>query len=115
MPSKRSFFPIEAYSAMETRQWRRVEGVWEPGRCPRSCVGIGKDGKLLNWAETNPAVRVGAYGISLGRGRVLVTESEYEGAPLGLYRMEGQNSKLEKINVPNEFSGFVQAGCCAEI
>ena len=98
-------------------QWRRVEGVWEPGRCPRSSVGIGKDGNLLNWAELNPAVRVGACGVALG-GRDLVTGSEYQGAPHGFYMVEmkkGGNCKLEKISVPNEFSGFVQSGCCVEI
>ncbi|GMI71491.1 Kelch repeat F-box 1, KISS ME DEADLY 2 [Hibiscus trionum] len=103
---------------LKSGQWRRVEGVWEPGRCPRSSVGIGKDGKLLNWAEISPAVRVGACGIDLGGGRVLVTGSEYQGAPLGFYSagmMEGQNSKLEKLNVPNEFFRFVQSGCYAEI
>ncbi|KAE8723974.1 Ureide permease 2 isoform 1 [Hibiscus syriacus] len=103
---------------LKSGQWRRVEGVWEPGRCPRSSVGIGKDGKLLNWAEIDPAVRVGACGINLGGGRVLVTGSEYQGAPFGFYNVEmkeGQNSTLKKLNVPIEFSGFVQSGCYAEI
>ncbi|KAB2090297.1 hypothetical protein ES319_A03G115200v1 [Gossypium barbadense] len=90
---------------LKSGQWRRVEGVWEPGRCPRSCVGMGKDGKLVNWAELNPAVRVGACGISLG-GRVLVTGSGYQGGPHGYYMVEikeGQNSKWEKLTVPDEF------------
>ncbi|OMO72007.1 hypothetical protein COLO4_27889 [Corchorus olitorius] len=98
-------------------QWRRVEDVWQPGRCPRSIVGIGKDGKLLNWAELDPAVRVGACGVTLG-SRVLVTGSEYQGAPHGFFMVEmkeGQTGKLEKISVPEEFSGFVQSGCCVEI
>ncbi|KAK8655806.1 hypothetical protein V6N13_108372 [Hibiscus sabdariffa] len=102
---------------LKSGQWRRVEGVWEAGRCPRSCVGIGKDGKLVNWAEVNPAVRVGACGIPLG-GRVLITGSEYQGAPHGVYTLEmkeGQNSKSEKLDVPDDFSGFVQSGCDAEI
>ncbi|XVE91615.1 hypothetical protein REPUB_Repub01dG0025500 [Reevesia pubescens] len=102
---------------LKSGQWRRVEGVWEPGRCPRSSVGIGKDGKLFNWAELDPAVRFGPCGITLG-GRVFVTVSEYQGAPHGFYMVEmkaGQNGKLEKISVPDEFSGFVQSGCCVEI
>ncbi|XVE74341.1 hypothetical protein DITRI_Ditri12bG0009400 [Diplodiscus trichospermus] len=43
---------------------------------------------------------------------------ECEGAPHGFYMAEmkeGQNGKLEKISVPDEFSGFVQSGCCVEI
>ncbi|KAK8260012.1 hypothetical protein V6Z11_D13G094400 [Gossypium hirsutum] len=98
-------------------EWRVAEGIWEPGQCPRSSVGIGKGGKLMNWAELNTAVRVGARGIMLG-GRVLVTGSEYQGGPHGFYMVEvkeGQIGKLEKINVPDEFSGFVQSGCFVEI
>ncbi|KAK8686836.1 hypothetical protein V6N13_125853 [Hibiscus sabdariffa] len=102
---------------LKSGEWRRVEGVWEAGRCPRSCVGMGNDGKLLNWAEVKPGVGVGACGISFG-GRVLITGSEYQGAPHGFYMTEmkeGQISKLEKLNVPDEYSGFVQSGCEAEI
>ncbi|KAL4283050.1 hypothetical protein GQ457_16G024300 [Hibiscus cannabinus] len=103
---------------LKSGQWRRVEGVWEPGRCPRSSVGIGRDGKLLNWADIDPTVRVGARGVDLGGGRVLITASECQGAAIGLYgaeMKEGQKSKLEKLNVPGKFSGFVQSGCYAEI
>ncbi|XVF03206.1 hypothetical protein REPUB_Repub04eG0241500 [Reevesia pubescens] len=102
---------------LKSGQWGLVEGIWEPGRCPRSSIGVGKDGILLNWAELDPAVRVGSCGVTLG-GRVLVTGSEYQGAPHGLYMVEmkeWQNSKLEKISVPDEFSGIIQSGCCVEI
>ncbi|KAE8678391.1 Ureide permease 2 isoform 1 [Hibiscus syriacus] len=99
---------------LKSGEWRRVEGVWEPDQCPRSCVGIGKYGKLLNWTELNPVVLVGACGIPLG-GRVLITGSEYQGAPHGFYMAEGQNGKLKKLDVPHEFSGFVQSGCSAEL
>ncbi|XP_022775763.1 F-box/kelch-repeat protein At1g15670-like [Durio zibethinus] len=102
---------------LKSGQWRRVEGVWEHGRCPRSSVGIGKDGKLFDWAELDAAVGVGACGITLG-GRVLLTGSKYQGTSHGFYMVkmkEGQNGKLEKISVPDEFSGFVQSGCCVEI
>ncbi|GMI87442.1 hypothetical protein HRI_002413500 [Hibiscus trionum] len=98
-------------------EWRVAEGVWEAGRCPRSSIGIGKDGDLMNWGEVDPAVRVGSCGITLG-DRVLVTGSEYQGGHHGFYMVEskgGQNGKLKKISVPDEFSGFVQSGCCVEI
>ncbi|KAF5735711.1 Galactose oxidase/kelch repeat superfamily protein [Tripterygium wilfordii] len=98
-------------------QWRPVEGVWEAGGCPRTCVGVGKDGQLVNWAELDPAVRVGICGVTLG-SRALVTGSGYQGGPHGFYMMEmrgGQNSKLEDINVSDEFLGFVQSGCSVEI
>jgi hypothetical protein len=103
----------------ESGQWRIEEEVWEPGRgkCPRSCVGLGKDVKLVNWAGLVPAVQTAACGVVLDN-RVLITGSEYQGAPHGFYMLgmkEGQNSKIEKIIVPEEFSGFVQSGCCVEI
>lgn len=98
-------------------QWKRVEGIWEAGRCPRSNVGVGKDGRIFSWSELDSVVRAGLCGVALG-DRVLVTGSEYQGAPSGFYLAEigeGQKVKLEKINVPDEFSGFVQSGCCVEI
>jgi hypothetical protein len=48
----------------------------------------------------------------------MVSGSDSPGAPQGFYMVEmkdGQNGQLEKINVPEEFSGFVQSGCCVEI
>ncbi|KAM7278941.1 hypothetical protein ACFE04_006075 [Oxalis oulophora] len=103
----------------ESGQWRLEEEVWESGRgkCPRSCVGLGKDGKLVNWPGLDPAVQTAACGVMLDN-RVLITGSEYQGAPHGFYMLEmkeGQKGKMEKITVPEEFSGFVQSGCCVEI
>ncbi|KAJ6702776.1 F-BOX/KELCH-REPEAT PLANT-LIKE PROTEIN [Salix viminalis] len=77
----------------------------------------GKDGKLMSWADLDPMVRVGARGITLG-SRALLTGSDNQGSPVEFYLIEmkeGQSGKLEKITVPDEFSGFVQSGCCVEI
>lgn len=97
--------------------WTRMDLVWEPGRCPRSSVGdvVRKDGKLVSWAESDSAVRVRTCGVMLGTKLTLVTGSEYQGAPQGFYILDGQNGKLVRISVPDEFSGFVQSGCCVEI
>ncbi|CAL8998402.1 unnamed protein product [Prunus brigantina] len=99
-------------------RWRRVDGAWEVGQCPRQCVGVGRDGKLTSWSELDSAVRVGTCGVTVGGG-TLVMGSEYQGAKQGFYMVEemkgGQNGKLERISVPDEFSGFVQSGCCVEI
>lgn len=100
-------------------QWRRVDGVWEAGRCPRSCVVVGKNGKVVNRSEVDMGLRVGVCGVMVGSGNTLVTGSECEGAPHGFYLVEkieeGQNRELTKITVPDGFSGFVQSGCCVEI
>lgn len=100
-----------------TSQWRRVEEAWEVDRCPRACVGVGKDGELVCWADSDSAVRVGVCAVGLGE-RTLVAGSAYLGAPQGVFLVEmkeGQNGKLERIDVPEGFSGFVQSGCCVEI
>ncbi|XP_030441980.2 F-box/kelch-repeat protein At2g44130-like [Syzygium oleosum] len=100
-----------------TGEWRRAEGVWEPGRCPSSCAAVGGDGRAFNWADSDAAVRAGTCRVDLGGGggRTLVVGSEYEGAPQGFYVAQGQNGKLEKIDVPEKFSGFARTGCCVEV
>ncbi|KAL2343327.1 hypothetical protein Fmac_004612 [Flemingia macrophylla] len=98
-------------------RWSVAEGVWEAGGCPRSCVGVGKDGKVVSWRGLDPGLRVGVCGVRVGT-RVVMTGSEYEGAPHGFYLMEmeqGQNRNLTKITPPDGYSGFVQSGCCVEI
>nr|XP_043609470.1 F-box/kelch-repeat protein At2g44130-like [Erigeron canadensis] len=101
-----------------TGAWRRVDDVWGVSRCPRSCVAVGQDGNLTSWDQYLPAVQVGTCGVDLG-DRVLVTGSAYQGAPQAVYVMEktnqGQNGKFVKVDVPDEFSGFVQSGCLVEI
>ncbi|OWM73400.1 F-box/kelch-repeat protein At2g44130-like [Punica granatum] len=94
-------------------EWRRVDGAWELGQCPRSCVGMGKDGRLVSWAEPNSQVGVGACGVALGELTIL-TGSEYQGAPQAFY-FGGQDGKFARISVPEEFTGFFQSGCCVEI
>ncbi|KAG6605867.1 F-box/kelch-repeat protein, partial [Cucurbita argyrosperma subsp. argyrosperma] len=102
---------------LDSGEWRVVDQAWETGRCPRACVGMGKDGKLKNWSESAPSVRVGACGMVIGT-QLLVTGSEYQGAPQNFCLMEkeeGQNSKITKMSIPEEYSGFVQSGCCVEV
>ncbi|XP_038900934.1 F-box/kelch-repeat protein At2g44130-like [Benincasa hispida] len=102
---------------IDSGEWRVVDQAWEAGRCPRACVGMDKDGKLTNWSESAPAVRVGACGTVIGT-RTVVTGSEYQGGPQNFHLMEtegGQNGKMSKINVPEEYSGYVQSGCCVEV
>jgi len=101
-----------------TGAWRRVEGVWRVSRCPRSCVAVGQNGNFTSWDLYEPGVQVATCGVDLG-DRVLVTGSAYQGAPLAVYVVgktdQGQNGKSIKIDVPNEFSGFVQSACLVEI
>nr|GME15041.1 F-box/kelch-repeat protein At1g15670-like [Ipomoea batatas] len=99
---------------LSSGEWKRVDDAWGANRCPRACVGIGKDGNLLCWAESDPEIRVGACGIDLGE-MTIVTGAAYQGAPHGFFFTGGQNGKLLKIDVPDEFLGFVQSGCAVEI
>ncbi|XP_071690435.1 F-box/kelch-repeat protein At2g44130-like [Rutidosis leptorrhynchoides] len=97
--------------------WRRVDEVWGVSRCPRSCVAVGQNGKLVSWNEVEPAVQVGTCGVDL-EDRVLVTGSTYQGAPQAVFvgnKIKGQIGKLVKMDVPDEFSGFVQSGCLVDI
>ncbi|KAI3867779.1 hypothetical protein MKX03_013555 [Papaver bracteatum] len=99
-----------------TGEWKRVEEAWTVGKCPRACVGVGKDGKsLVNFSELDSLVGVGTCAVELGNRINLVTGVTYLGAPQGFFLVEGQNGKLVKIDVPEEFSGFVQSGCSIEI
>ncbi|ONH95690.1 hypothetical protein PRUPE_7G085300 [Prunus persica] len=95
-------------------QWRRVEDAWRAGQCPRSCVGVGKDGKLFCWGDCDSRVRVGTSAVELGPW-ALVSGSAYQGGAQGSFLVEGQNGKLKNVEAPDEFSGFVQSGCCVEI
>ncbi|KAJ4970943.1 hypothetical protein NE237_004042 [Protea cynaroides] len=97
-------------------RWRRVEEVWVGDRCPRGCVDVGKDGKLICWADADAAVEAGACAVGLGE-KTLVAGWAHLGAPQGVFLAQnrGKNDKLEKIDMPDQFSGFIQAGCFVEI
>ncbi|KAH6812747.1 hypothetical protein C2S51_021765 [Perilla frutescens var. frutescens] len=111
----------EVYDMAGGGGWRTVEGAWPVSRCPRSCVGVKRGGNgisLVCWAEAEAeaAVQVGVCGVEIGRRWTLVTGAAYQGAPHGFYlREEGQNGKLTKVNVCDEYAGYVQSGCCVEI
>ncbi|KAG6570334.1 F-box/kelch-repeat protein, partial [Cucurbita argyrosperma subsp. argyrosperma] len=102
---------------LDSGEWRVVDQAWETGRCPRACVGMDKEGRLTNWSEWEAAFQVGTCGVVIG-SQTVVTGSEYQGAAQNFYvmeREEGENSKMTKINVPEEYSGYVQSGCCVEV
>ncbi|OMO68741.1 Kelch repeat type 1 [Corchorus olitorius] len=95
-------------------QWRLVEEAWKASQCPRSCVGVGKEKKLFSWAECDAAVRVGACAVPMGDW-TFVSGSAYQGGPQGFFLVDGQTGKFKSIDVPVEFSGFIQSGCCVDI
>ncbi|KAK6244022.1 hypothetical protein QUC31_010431 [Theobroma cacao] len=97
-----------------TGQWRRVEEAWKGSQCPRSCVGVGKEKKFFCWADCDSAIRVGVCAVPLGES-TFVSGSAYQGGPQGFFLVDGQNGQFKSIDVPAEFSGFVQSGCCVDI
>ncbi|KAM2638544.1 hypothetical protein EV1_022898 [Malus domestica] len=111
--------PVPQYPNGMPWWWGLEDKAWNAGHCPRHCVGVvGENGRLVSWGELDSAVRVGTCGVML-QGGTLVVGSEYQGASQGFYMAEemkgGQNGKSDMISVLDEFSGFVQSGCCAEI
>ncbi|KAK4788912.1 hypothetical protein SAY86_020231 [Trapa natans] len=97
--------------------WRRVDGAWERSQCPRSCVGAGKKGGIVSWAEVDPKVRVGMCVVAMGPV-ALVSGAQYQGGPHGFYLAwagDGKKGDFERVTVPEEYSGYVQSGCCVEI
>ncbi|KAL3719827.1 hypothetical protein ACJRO7_004758 [Eucalyptus globulus] len=86
------------------REWRRAERVWPLERCPSLCIGAGRDERLFDWARLDLAIRVETCRVELGGGRTL-----------GFYVAEGQNKKLERINMPDKFSEFARTGCRVEV
>ncbi|XVF75992.1 hypothetical protein PTKIN_Ptkin13bG0231800 [Pterospermum kingtungense] len=99
---------------LKTGQWSRLEEVWKANQCPRSCVGVGKEKKLFNWADCDSAIRVGVCAVPSGEG-TFVSGSAYQGGPQGFFLADEYSGKLRHIDVPLEFSGFVQSGCCVDI
>ncbi|KAB2066126.1 hypothetical protein ES319_A09G138000v1 [Gossypium barbadense] len=99
---------------LRTGEWRRIEEAWKESQCPRSCVGVGKEQKLFYWGDCDSAIRVGACAVPLGE-RTLVCGSAYQGGPQGFFLVEGHGERFKRIDVPPQFSGFVQSGCSLDI
>ncbi|XP_021893975.1 F-box/kelch-repeat protein At2g44130-like [Carica papaya] len=99
---------------LRTGEWKRVEEAWKTDRSARSYLGIDKDGKLICWAEKDPRVRDGVCAVQVS-DRTVLSGSAYQGGPQGIFVVEGQNGKLKKVEVVDEFCGLVQSGCCVEI
>ncbi|KAL3719833.1 hypothetical protein ACJRO7_004764 [Eucalyptus globulus] len=114
----RSFWVVSGYGTEDQGRFEgstEAERVWPPKRCPSSRVGEGRDGQLFDWAGSNPVVRAETCWVELGGGQTLVAGAEYEGGQQGFYVAEGQNKKLERINVPDKFSEFARTRCRVEV
>ncbi|KAF2307729.1 hypothetical protein GH714_031260 [Hevea brasiliensis] len=95
-------------------QWRKVENAWKENRCPKSCIGVDKDGKFLIWSGSERVVKAGVCGVHSSEW-TMVSGSEYQGGPQEFYMIEGQNGKWKRLEVQEGFSGLVQSGCSVEI
>ncbi|KAJ6425729.1 hypothetical protein OIU84_026329 [Salix udensis] len=70
-------------------KWKRVDDAWKVAQeqCPRSSLGVGRDGHLFSWAESVSEVKVGTCGVQLGE-RTFLSGSGYEGGPQGFFACE---------------------------
>lgn len=99
----------------KTGKWRRVDSAWCGDISPRSVVGVGREGELYSWAAVAAAATttgVTAEGIV---GVNMVDKAIVFMGKSGIFMGEGQNGKFERMEVPEEFSGFVQSACYTEI
>ncbi|KAL3719823.1 hypothetical protein ACJRO7_004754 [Eucalyptus globulus] len=93
------------FSGYGTEDQGRFKGSAEVYDFRTGGVAAGEEGVAAE-AGLDPVVRAETCPVKLGGGRTLVAGAEYEGGWQGFYMAEGQNKKLERINVPNKFSEF---------
>ncbi|KAL6986867.1 hypothetical protein U1Q18_041448 [Sarracenia purpurea var. burkii] len=113
-----------------TRQWNLVQDDFlEAAMCPRTCVDGGdarlflcrndsvmvcKDAKWQVLAGVPAEVRNVAY-VTAWQDKLLVIGSGKFGEPHKGYVMDLKKSTWTKLELPPEYSGHVQSGCCLEI
>ncbi|GMH08229.1 hypothetical protein Nepgr_010069 [Nepenthes gracilis] len=112
------FKPSAEVYDTELAQWRRVEDAWNWCQSPKLCVGAGKNGKLINWAELNSEVRVGTCAVELGN-RILVSGSAADEETRRCFLVErdenGEYGAFKELTVPRKFQGVIRSACCVEI
>ncbi|KAL3719836.1 hypothetical protein ACJRO7_004767 [Eucalyptus globulus] len=91
----RSFWVLSGYRTEDQGQFEGSTKVYDFGT---GGVAAGRE------AGSDPAVRAEMCRVELGGGRTL-----------GFYVAEGQNKKLERINVPDKFSEFTRTGCRVQV
>lgn len=116
-----------------TRQWDPIkEDFLVDDMCPRTCVDA-EDGRMYlcrgnrvaalssednsRWqvvAELPSDVRVTAY-VTAWQGKLFVVGSPRYNEAHRVYVWDIRSDKWTKVEVPEKFSGYVQAGCCLEI
>ncbi|KAF3773641.1 F-box/kelch-repeat protein [Nymphaea thermarum] len=116
----------ESAEAFDTERgrWRRVDGAWAGGACPRSlCLGVadgdGGNSRVVSVDADggNGAVKMGRCVVGMGGNWALVTGTAHEGAPVGCFLVDvgKHGGAWTRVEMPPEFSGFVQSGCFVEI
>lgn len=110
-------------------QWDHVEDFLKTGTCPRTCVD-GGDGKLYmcqngevvaledaKWrtvAELPVEVQYTSF-MMTWQGNLLVIGSLRFSEPHTAYMLDLKSYAWTKVEMPEDYSGHVQSGCCLEL
>jgi len=113
-----------------TWQWDPVQDDFlEAAKCPTTCVD-GGDSRLYMCRNGNVTARDGATWqvvaglpaelcnvayVTAWQGKLLVIGSGKSDGPHTAYVMDLKNYTWTKLDVPDQYSGHVQSGCCLEI
>ncbi|KAK8936241.1 F-box/kelch-repeat protein [Platanthera zijinensis] len=125
----------EAFDVGE-RRWREAENAAvEDGECARTCAA-GGDGRIYmygrgrrsvvvkegeGWREVAGVpenVRMASQMVACDRGLMIVVGSGSAGGSQAAYLLEmkqGEAAAWQRVEMPREYSGYVQSGCCIEI
>ncbi|PWA60396.1 galactose oxidase/kelch repeat superfamily protein [Artemisia annua] len=111
---------------LSTWRWETMDGLLGDDTCPRTCVA-GGDGVMYMYQDGAVVALDHSFRMRLPSdmdsvpcliecdGRLLAVGSVGFGGRHGVYELDLKRSTWTKVEVPEEYSGHVQSGCCLEL